>query len=192
MATQVLAPRPIPGRRPLPLRTKVSYAKAMTVCIAAACGGEKPCIILCSDTRLDYGELGSTNTTAKLAVLGHSWCVQMAGDWSNVGQWKDYLKREIQTSEAANLESVAECIKDSAEYFRRSIFCEPGKSYHLLLSGFPNGKRTILSANLYPLKKGHSLTVMPSDSFACIGSGYTVASAMLSARECQGITAVRL
>lgn len=185
-ATEVLTKYHIPLRVPLPLRTKVSYAKGVTVCIAAACGGEKPCIVLCSDTRLDLGDLGSTNTTAKFDVLGHSWCVQMAGDWSNVCQWKDRLKREIQ-SEAANLDRVAECIKNSAEYFAKSIFCEPGKSYQLLLSGFPNGKRTILSANLYPLKKGHSLTVAPSDSFAGIGSGYAVASAMLSARECHGM-----
>jgi 20S proteasome alpha/beta subunit len=159
----------------------------MTVCIAAVCsdGSGKPCIVLCSDTRLDLGDIGSTSTAIKLDVLGHGWCVQMAGGWSNVCHWKDHLKRRVQTAKEANLEQISRCLKESAEYFSKSAFCESDTTYELLLSGFPVGNPVILSASLRPSTNGgHSLSTAMSGTFACIGSGNLVASTLLSAREC--------
>jgi len=70
---------PLP-HKPLPPRIKVSYARAMTVCIAAICrdGDDKPLIVLCSDSRIDYGDQGSTNTAVKLDIFG-SWVVRANG-----------------------------------------------------------------------------------------------------------------
>lgn len=158
----------------------------MTLCIAAAChdADKNPCMVLCSDTRVDYGELGSTNAAAKLDVLGHGWCVQMAGDWANVGHWRDYLRRQIQTPNDASIEQVGEYLRESADSFKKSVFCDPGRQYQLLLSGFPENTPVMLSAFLEPKDNDHVLSVTISDHFSCIGSGAAVASAFLTAREC--------
>lgn len=161
----------------------------MTVCIAATCRDHdgSHSIVLCSDSRLDYGDLGSTNTAVKLDILGHGWCVQMAADdWGSVNHWKDNLKRRIQTQKTANVEQVARSVKESVDYFMKSVFCEPGKTYQLLLSGFSGTKAVIMASSLWPSENRHSLTVTMNESFACIGSGGAVASALLSARECYG------
>jgi len=107
----------------------------------------------------------------------------MAGDWSNVAHWKDNLKCRVQSSDSISIDSIGEHIRESAEHFMKSVFCQVGSVYQLLLSGFPNGSPTILSASLYPLKRGHSLTVTPSESFASIGSWSTIANALLTSRE---------
>ncbi len=158
----------------------------MTVCIAAACrdSNDEPCVILCSDTRVDYRDLGSINTAAKLDLLGYGWCVQMAGDWANICHWKDDLSRRIQASAVATVEEVGKCLKESAEYFRQSAFCEAGKQYQWLLSGFPNEVPTLIQAFLEPSGSEHSLIAGINYDFACIGSGSTVAAALLTAREC--------
>jgi 20S proteasome alpha/beta subunit len=189
MATCVipnLPKRPNPPKRPT-LSRKVIYNKAMTVCIAAACRhGDDPCIVLCSDTRIDYGEVGSTNMGIKFDVLGHGWCIQMAGGWGNVNHWKDHLKRRIQSPKRANIEQIGNCLRESADYFSKSVFCESMQSYQLLISGFSEKEvPTIMSASLNPTDDGkHSLMISINDSFGCIGSGATVAFSLLTAREC--------
>src|SRR5580698_6726927 len=46
-----------------PLKHGLGYPKAVTVCIAVVNReSDEPKIVLCSDTRLDYDYLGSTNT----------------------------------------------------------------------------------------------------------------------------------
>jgi hypothetical protein len=171
-----------------PAQRKQSFQpKAMTTCIAAACRSSlrESCIVLCSDTRVDYADLGSINTAIKIDALGHNWCAQMAGDWGNVIHWKDHLKRRIQTPKAASVERVGRCIKESADYFMNSVFCEPGRVYELLLSGFSNEEPVIIAARIEPLEAGsHALRVTVSYSFACIGSGSVISNALLTAREC--------
>src|SRR2546430_1171079 len=90
LPTRIHAPIPPPIHRP-PLRKPVHPPPlkhlryhgqvAMTVCIAAVCHRGDPCIVLCSDSRLDHGYLGSTNYASKFRIIGKNWCVLMAGIW---------------------------------------------------------------------------------------------------------------
>jgi hypothetical protein len=52
-------------------------------------------VVLCSDTRLDYGDLGSTNFTVKVDILGHGWSTQLAGEWSGVIHLCKVLKSKM-------------------------------------------------------------------------------------------------
>src|ERR1039457_6367102 len=83
--------RPLPGatrlgaaHAPTPLRPKPFYTqRSMTVCIAGACQHHgEPRIVLCCDSRLDFGEVGSTNNACKVRILGCGWVGLIAGDWT--------------------------------------------------------------------------------------------------------------
>jgi hypothetical protein len=155
----------------------------MTVCIAAACQDKgQPRIVLCSDTRLDYQDIGSTSTTVKIDVLGYGWCIQLAGEWSGVKYLGSILISKIQNLSSAptSLKQIENEINSGLDEFIRSAFCEDDKRYETLLSGFIGNKPSIVQASV---NEGHPKLQL-NDSFAAIGYGYTVSSALLTLREC--------
>ena len=77
-------------------------------------------------------------------------------------------------------------LKESADEFSESALCDSGRTYQLLLSGFCDGVPIMISGGLYPKPTGEGsfFQGILSDSFASIGSGSTMGTALLSAREC--------
>lgn len=179
MATEVLSHRPIPSRRPLPLRTQVRYAKGVTCCIAAACRNRgEPMIVLCSDTRLDYGDLGSTNTTVKLDILGNGWCTQLAGEWSGVVHLRDILKARVY-GRRTTLGAIEDHTHFAVEKFLKSPFYSADGIYELLISGFSGTDPRIL---LVSIRQGQPKIEL-RDGFGCIGEGAAVVNVLFSLRE---------
>ena len=171
------------NRYPKPHRPNPRFAKAVTVCIAAACQDKgEPRIVLCSDTRLGYEDLGSTSSTVKVDVLGHGWCIQIAGDWSGAKYLGSILIGKIQnlSSAPSSIRDVEIQISSGIDEFLRSAFCETDKNYETLLSGFIHNKPRMVKACVYQGTPKLDL----SDSFAVIGYGFTIASALLALREC--------
>jgi len=127
--------------------------------------------------------------TVKVDILGHGWCAQMSGQWGNVCHWKDNLRNRIQAiSGFIDVDLMGRLIRDSAEYFAASAFSDVGHRYDLLLSGFQDGTPKILTVSLEIQQRRSNkvpcLSLVPSDTFSCIGSGSLVANALLTAREC--------
>ena len=90
-STAFRPPPPRPGRhlsppRPQPLKHKrypcgSPKEKRMTVCIAAMCQKDgEPRIVVCADTRLDQGYLGTNDHNVKIQPLGHGWFTLLAAD----------------------------------------------------------------------------------------------------------------
>jgi hypothetical protein len=183
MTTEVLVRPHIDPFKQRDTKAKKVYARAVTVCIAAACQDqEEPRIILCSDTRLDFAEFGSTNTTVKVDVLGYSWCAQLAGGWSGAMYFRSLLKRIMQARQSApkQLEDIESVVQEAFEEFLESCFCEDDGAYEVLLSGFLDEGPVLVGVSVQQKKLGLTL----GDSFLSIGSGSTIASTLLRLREC--------
>jgi len=97
-------------------------------------------IVLCSDTRLDYGDLGSTNTTVKLDILGNGWCTQLAGEWSGVVHLRDILKARVY-GRRTTLGAIEDHTHFAVEKFLKSPFYSADGIYELLISGFSGTDR---------------------------------------------------
>jgi hypothetical protein len=166
-----------------PFKHKLRYPRAVTVCIAAVCqeNGE-PRIALCSDTRLDYGDLGSTNMNSKIVSLAWGWCAQLAGEWSGVNYLSDLVRKKVEETSLApdDVTSIAEKVRERLKVFMRSAFYQKTETYQLLLSGFVRYSPQLIYVSIYENKTEISL----SGSFGVIGSGSHVASSILSLREC--------
>jgi 20S proteasome alpha/beta subunit len=169
-------------RKHQPFKHKVRYARSVTVCIAAICqeNGE-PRVVICSDTRLDYGDLGSTNTSCKIQLAGWGWCSQLAGGWSGANQLSSLITSRIKSlpSEPTRLDQVAEEVQKSAKRFLRSPFFDSDETYQILLSGFIQGEPQLLCLSIY----GGKMDVSSRDTFGAIGSGHEIANSILSLRE---------
>lgn len=129
-------PLPVRPNRPLVVPVKHKrYPATVTVCIAAVCrNANEDCIVLCSDNRLDLGDMGSTNIACKMDVLGRNWCVQVAGEWSGVLHLASILKGKTQArSWPGAMETSAHAAVDD---FLKSPLCQPDADYQLLVSGF--------------------------------------------------------
>jgi len=167
-----------PKRRDL--TPKLRYPCAMTVCIAASCKEQgKPRIVLCSDTRLDYGDLGSTNMAVKCDVLGHGWVVQMAGDWSSVRSLCSILKDRVQALTRLDSSEAARESQKAISQFLKSPLFDLDKDSQLLLSGFDGDIPCILEVSIMQGKSKVEL----KDSFGTIGWGGGVATTLLTLRE---------
>jgi hypothetical protein len=152
----------------------------MTVCIAAACTHlGKPRIVLCSDTRLDYGDFGSTNRAVKCDVLGHGWVVQMAGNWSSVRAFCSILKDRIQHLKNPIFSNVVRESKGAINQFLKSPLFDPQENNQLLLSGFEDGSARIIEVSILRGKP----KIDSKDSCGVIGSGANIAFTLLSLRE---------
>lgn len=169
-------------KKPQPLKHNLRYARAVTVCIAVVCQEDgNPRIVLCSDSRLDYAELGSTNTTCKLDVLGHGWCVQMAGHWSGIQEWTRILKGRIQKAPGPIAShKMAEYCQWSIGQFAKSSLYQNDQDYQLLISGFDSGNPVILKAGIYL----QGTKVETAYELSAIGEGEIIGSAMLRQRQC--------
>src|SRR5579859_4701759 len=89
-----------PVRRLLAPRTKVSYAKAMTLCIAALADGctDAPKIVLCSDMQIgdDYH---ITRTTMKTDIgFSETLAALYSGPWEDYMNLKRVLLRHVRSS----------------------------------------------------------------------------------------------
>jgi hypothetical protein len=155
--------------------------KRMTVCIAVACQDQgQPRIVLCSDTRLDYADLGSTNTACKSDVLGYGWMVQLAGDWSGARGFCSVLKERVQNLPLVTTGDIENEARSAINEFMKSPLYQSRNEYQTILSGFVAGLPVILEASIHKGKPMISL----GDSFMAIGYGATIASVLLTLREC--------
>lgn len=170
---------PIPV--PLPLRRKGSYAKGVTVCIAAACQEDgEPRIVLCSDTRLDEGEWGATDMTPKFDIIGRGWAAQWAERPDSSKELIQRIKEWFRAVERfQTVHSVLMALNRAVGEFRDSPLCTPG-CCHLIVTGFVGGKPVI--AVIQDNEK-RRLSVRLAESFAVIGSGSTIATVILNCRQ---------
>lgn len=182
MATLLLGEHRYEPLKRRDLKPKLRYSFGVTVCIAATCKERgEPRIIICSDTRLDYGDLGSTNMAVKLDVLGHGWIVQMVGDWSLVRSLRSILKDRIQNLGRVNFSDVVRESQNSVNQFLKSPLYDSDKECQLLLSGFDGSDPHILEVSIFHGKP----KIESKDSFGAIGWGGNVAVTLLSLREHQ-------
>jgi hypothetical protein len=163
-------------------KLKLRYSCAVTVCIAAACKEREAFrIVLCSDTMLAYEDLGSTNRTCKVDVLGHGWCVQLAGDWSSALGLNSILKERIQALPTLKIADLLRESQAAVRQFMKSPLYDSSKEVQLLLSGFEDSIPRILEVSIFKGKRRVDL----KDSFGAIGWGGNVALTLLSLREHQ-------
>jgi hypothetical protein len=153
----------------------------MTVCIAAACQQDgEPRIVLCSDTRLDQGEWGSTDMTLKFDIIGRGWTVQ----WANRPDSAKELIRRIKewfrlTVQFNTVHSVLMVLDRAIKEFRDSPLCTPG-CCELTVTGFVGTEAVIALVRDDDKKK---LSVSLTESFTAIGSGASVATVILNCRQ---------
>jgi len=165
-----------------PFKHNLRYARAVTVCIAAMCQESgQPRIVLCSDTRLDYGDLGSTNTSCKINLAGWGWCSQLAGDWSGVNYLSSLIAsnlRELPTAPSALEQIVNKADKGCRKFIKSPLF-DRDETYQILLSGFISKVPNLLAISI---DEGKSRIAF-REPFATIGSGQEIANSMMSLRE---------
>lgn len=161
-------------------KQKSGYPKSVTVCIAASCQeGKESRVVLCSDTRIDYAEFGSTNVACKLDVLGHGWCVQMAGDWSSAIGLNSTLKERIRTLSSVETADVLKESEAAVKQFMKSPLYDSNKEVQLLLSGFEDTTPCIVEISIIQGNKKVEL----KHSFGVVGWGTTIAATLLTLRE---------
>lgn len=168
-----------------PFKYKLRYARAVTVCIGAICReSNQNRIVLCSDTRIDYGDLGSTNSTCKVHVAGWGWCIQLAGGWSGALHLASLVSSGIQSLKSApsDVSKIARKVDESSKRFMRSPFFDPSENYQVLVSGFVLDVPHLLRLSIYSGRPELSSL----EPFAAIGSGHEIANAILSLREYEG------
>jgi hypothetical protein len=155
----------------------------VTVCIAAICqeAGE-PRIVLCSDTRLDYDFLGSTDVTVKTNSCAHGWIGLLAGNWAQTLSLFGNIKSNMMARPApATNEQVLEAAKVAAEEFTKSAVCNKDTTCDILLSGFLGGVPAILRLSV---AEDRNLSLSMEYGFSVIGQAATVASVFLMERQC--------
>jgi hypothetical protein len=180
MATQVLSqhriPLRIPFRVPLPLRKKVSYAKGMTVCIAATCqriGGPSN-IVLCCDSRLDHGAFGSTEGADKMHFAGHGWLLMLSGVWESAKELSRSIRASFRVPPTTHSEALT-AAREAARTFRASAFFSRQGTEEALVTGFVQGQPIVLH-----LAGNMSVNAAP---FGAIGEGYNIATVMMNQRN---------
>jgi len=152
----------------------------MTVCIAAACQEDgEPRIVLCSDTRLDQGEWGSTDMTPKFDIIGRGWLVQYSNRPDSAKELITRVKEWFRSTEFDTTHSVLMALDRAAKEFRESPLCSPG-CCELTVTGFV-GTEAVIALLRDDEKKRLSVTL--AESFAAIGSGASIATVILNCRE---------
>ena len=155
-----------------------SRARAMTVCIAAACQERgEPRIVLVFDSRLDFGDQGSVLTAVKQGVLGKGWSILLAGDWAAAKYLKNLFKKHFLEAEVVKSDKhLFHCIKATSEDFKESPFYRTDVSTEIILTGFIDDEpRIVWIRDELPLQ---------IHDFCAIGSGANIAKFMLSQRNC--------
>lgn len=171
---------PVPFRQPpprpvQPLRIKVSYAKAVTVCIAAIARGDTGSrIVLCCDSRLDHGVFGSTNYAPKVRLVGTGWLAMISGRWQPAQELVKSISNRLQAG-ATSLSDAVVVAQEAAKDFRASAFFSKQATEDALVTGFVGGDPIILHIN-------GQMLVEPLP-FAAIGEGYNIANVMMNQRN---------
>ena len=154
----------------------------MTVCIAGACQHHgEPRIVLCCDSRLDFGEVGSTNNACKVRILGCGWVGLIAGDWTRTQYFSELVRDSITRKRPTSLEDVIRCINAATKRYMASPIYATGYQVELIASGFLDNTPYIITTTNHP-PTNEDFTIATSE-FAAIGSGWNIANVMLSARE---------
>jgi hypothetical protein len=166
---------------PLPPRIKVSYPRAMSTCIAAACRdeGKKPRIIICSDSRETWGYT-SSDFSVKMDVGARGWVVQ----WANRGDSaKEFVARLLEWFDKAEdpqtVHAAVSIVGNALAEFKSSPLYEKN-CCQLIVSGFVGNDAVIL---LIEGDKYGNLKMGRPESFAAIGAGSTIATVLLSCRQ---------
>ena len=151
----------------------------MTLCLAVACQeNSEPRIILCSDTRLDYGPLGSSQRTVKADVLGQGWAVLWAGQPNPVQELIDELQPRFQHSSLSTRSAVIKAVESALKAFRQSRLYS--SDTQLIVSGFVRGSTLLLNVSG---DSNGELVVTPAPVFTAIGEGFPIAFGMLNYRQ---------
>lgn len=155
---------------------------AMTVCIAAACQHHgEPRIVVCCDSRLDFGEVGSTNNACKIRTLGCGWVGLIAGDWTRTQYFSGIVRDSITRKRPASLEGVTRCINVAIKRYIGSPIYATGHPVGLIASGFiGNTPHIVTVTNNPPVSEDFAASI---HDFSAIGSGCNIANVMLTARE---------
>lgn len=170
-------PHPLPPiRKPLPPRIKVSYARGVTVCIAAI-GSRKngSGIVLCCDSRLDQGVFGSTDDVNKLRFVRTGWLAMLSGRWEAAQELSRTIGARFQ-QQPGSLSDALVATREGAKDFRVSAFFSKQGTEEALVTGFVGEQPIILHV-------AGQMSVDPVP-FGAIGEGYNIATVMLHQRDC--------
>jgi hypothetical protein len=103
-------------RTPLPPRRRVSYPKAMTLCIAAHCQHEgSPHIVLCCDW-LSSDDYGSAETCDKLTWLKPGWFALLAGTVHKADEILAFFEEELKDLAITKTSALVEIRRLAREY----------------------------------------------------------------------------
>lgn len=167
----------------IPKPSKRLRIKALTVCVAAICedNGE-PKIVLCADTRLDFGEHGSADGTAKMSVLWHGWCGMLAGDYAVASDFIERLKKSFQMrkKDFGSKESLRSFVVSVATKFMNGPLY--GKEpVEIIIAGFIHRKPVIVAVRMD--ETAAAPAVFSGKPFHAIGSGANIVNIFLGLRE---------
>jgi len=133
-------PYPLPVQPPppklptLPLRIKVSYDKEVTVCIAAIARAKAGrCIVVCCDSRLDQGWLGSTVYNQKLRIVGTGWLSMISGRWQPAQELVKAITNRFKSGAVTLSDALATAREAANDYHTSAFFSNQEEA---LVSGF--------------------------------------------------------
>jgi 20S proteasome alpha/beta subunit len=152
----------------------------MTVCIAAICrDGDDRRVVLCTDTRLEHGDVGGEDGAPKIYVLGWGWVALIAGPWSGIRALARKIRYSVQAlSDYPSHDAILDLIDSSIAEFRSSPAFASDQVHELILSGF--NQYGPLLESVYIL--GDQTVVCSLSSHWAIGSGGSFARLILTNR----------
>jgi 20S proteasome alpha/beta subunit len=170
-------------QRPLLPKRKPLYPSQedMTICIAAICRAYgNDVVVLCSDNRLDQGDLGAQEAGAKLAKLGWNWAAMMAGDWDTVRELVPAMKKAFVRNGIVKTKSaLIRMTQRAATAFATSVLCPQSVRCELLITGFIDDEPIML---LVWIDDKVAWTKLVHDFYA-IGEGHAAALYILKHRK---------
>lgn len=185
--------KPVPHYRPetrVPFRPhpqplkQLRYHAPVTVCLAGLCrdrDGRTPLFVLCSDRKLDEGELGASDMATKVFPLGYNWAAQMAGHWTTAIELARIIRaKNLDVGPPGDRLKMFELIEGVTAGFVASPICNKDFETSLTVTGFIDGEPLILSVWIHT---GGTHEVCIHQEIACTGEGGFAASLLLKHRS---------
>jgi hypothetical protein len=153
----------------------------MTVCIAAICeerGTNDKCILLCADTRLEYG-VSSNDSNRKIGKLAHGWIGMLSGDFVAASELHDWIKAGILAGVPADRTALHGVLVEASRGFMGTPFHKKN-AIEIMVCGFAGNVPTIASVSV---GRASSPTVEFYQTFHASGSGAIIAEVFMNLRD---------
>ena len=177
-------PRPPSPPRPIPPPFKhPRYAKRVSIGLAAIWESKDgPRIVLCADTRIDYGYVGVSDGNVKIGRHGYGWASILASDdWVAALALRNHMvtawRCDVPPASIAVIQTVVESTAKSL--MRSELFSDA--ETEMLLCGFVPPTVPYI---IYLHAKARKLILRQIRTYSAIGSGCSIASVFLGQRDC--------